>query len=179
MNKAAERWRKWAHIGKGKGGGGVWCLGQRDGGVGREKRGKEKHTHTYTLAKNEQKNEPLLLHPPAVKWQFQFCQQTSPATMLPEEAAEGEYTHRLFQTQGMQGLKTTEKSCHGLRLDTRGSSCFKRKRNKSSECSTLSYWVSVSAVINLWTTVWHLLPIKVNQMSKLFRRSSASGQDEN
>lgn len=116
MNKAAERWRKWAHIGKGKGGGGVWCLGQRDGGVGREKRGKEKHTHTYTLAKNEQKNEPLLLHPPAVKWQFQFCQQTSPATMLPEEAAEGEYTHRLFQTQGMQGLKTTEKSC--LRLDT-------------------------------------------------------------
>lgn len=36
--------------------------------------------------------------------------------MLPEEAAEGEYTHRLFQTQGMQGLKTTEKSC--LRLDT-------------------------------------------------------------
>lgn len=138
---------------------------------------RQRETHTYTLAKNEQKNEPLLLHPPAVKWQFQFCQQTSPATMLPEEAAEGEYTHRLFQTQGMQGLKTTEKSC--LRLDTRGSSCFKRKRNKSSECSTLSYWVSVSAVINLWTTVWHLLPIKVNQMSKLFRRSSASGQDEN
>lgn len=135
-----------------------------------EERQRETHTHIHSG-----KNEPLLLlHLPAVKWQFQFCQQTSPATMLPEEAAEG-----VFQTQGMQGLKTTEMSCHGLRLDTRGSSCFKWKRNKSSKCLTLSYWVSVSAIINLWTTVWHFLPIKVNQMSKLFRRSSASGQDEN
>lgn len=167
MKKVSSYWEGW------RVGCGVWG---REMGVWGGRREAERNTHTHTLwQKTEQKNEPLLLHPPAVKWQFQFCQQTSPATMLPEEAAEGEYTHRLFQTQEMQ----TEKSCHGLRLDTRGSSCFKRKRNKSSECSTLTYRVSVSAVINLWTTVWHLLPIKVNQMSKLFRRSSASVQDEN
>lgn len=72
MNKAAERWRKWAHIGKRKVGGVVWCLEQRDGGVGREKRGKEKHTHTYTLAKT---NRFSSISPP---WNDSFSSVSRP-----------------------------------------------------------------------------------------------------
>jgi len=119
---------------------------------------------------------PEKLIPPCVKWQFQFCQQTSLATMLPEEAAEGEHTHTHTPTHSYKDkeYRTLEQrrsksliiplTWHYILFSP------KMKADKSGELLTLNYWGCVSATSQAgchhpWTTLWRLLPIKGNQMS--------------
>lgn len=127
MNKAAEWWRKVSSTGGG-------LDGMRlDGG-------------DETLANQEKMNEWI---PPVWKWQFQFCQPTSPATKFPE-AAVGKHwwwtrTHTHTVTAGDTGPwngKIRKTHCApDLTVDAHPTLI---KSCQSSELLALNYWGQMS-----------------------------------
>lgn len=52
--------------------------------------------------------------------------------MLPEEAAEGEYTHRLFQTQGCRALKQQKSLATASDLTPEGRLALRESETKAA-----------------------------------------------